>query len=595
MEIELRKAAVAAAFLLLFVRPLSAQFGLPGADGVPKATVEGVLHTRTGDDVTGTVTAKIAEGWHVNSNKPLEEFAIPTLLELDPATAELAGEPQYPPHAMKAFQFTGGKALAVFDGTFRIPFRAKLKPGATSIGVILKYQACSDTVCLPPNEARASIDVAKLVNAPQPSPASADAPAAGGSPGFTPLTAAPKDAGKSSLLSSDVGSTFAARGLPLTLFAIFILGLALNLTPCVYPLIPITIGYFGQQSGSSRGRRVALSSLYVLGIAITYSALGVFSALSGKLFGAWLQHPGVLVFFAALMLIMATSMFGLFELRVPQFISNRSGGQSGLAGALTMGLVIGIVAAPCIGPFVISLIALVSSLQSPFLGFLMFFVLALGLGLPYLFLGIFSSSASSLPRSGMWMVQVKRAMGFILIAMAFYFLRPLIGDFAFQYGVAASLLVGAAFLFFFSRSQGATVWRIGIAVLLLVSGVAFAIPRQHGEGVQWTKYSASAIESAKSSGKPVVIDFYADWCLPCKELDQKTFVDANVISETERFVRLKADLTVPSDATTLELTKQYKIIGVPTILFLDGNGNEASRLVGFEPADKFLQRVKGVR
>ena len=594
MEIELRKAAVAAAFLLLFVRPFSAQFalaqfGLPGADATPKATVEGALHTRTGDDVTGTITAKIAGGWHVNSNKPTDEFSIPTLLELDPATAELAGEPQYPPHAMKAFQFTGGKELAVFDGTFRIPFRAKLKPGATAIGVILKYQACSDTVCLPPNEARASIDVAKLTAAPAATPAAT--PAASGN--FTPLSAAPKNAG--SLLSSDVGGTFAARGLPLTLFAIFILGLALNLTPCVYPLIPITIGYFGQQSGSSRGRRVALSSLYVLGIAITYSVLGVFSALSGKLFGAWLQHPGVLIFFAALMLIMATSMFGLFELRVPQFISNRSGGQSGLAGALTMGLVIGIVAAPCVGPFVISLIALVSSLQSPFLGFLMFFVLALGLGLPYLFLGIFSSSASSLPRSGMWMVQVKRAMGFILIAMAFYFLRPLIGDFAFQYGVAASLLVGAAFLFFFSRSQGATVWRIAIAVLLLVSGVAFAIPRNQGEGVQWTKYSVSALESAKSSGKPVVIDFYADWCLPCKELDHKTFSDAAVISETERFVRLKADLTVPSDATTVALTKQYKIVGVPTILFLDAGGNEVSRLVGFEPADEFLQRVKGVQ
>lgn len=590
---SLRKTAVATALLLFSVHPLFAQFGLPGADTTPKATIEGAIHSRTGDEVEGTVTATIASGWHVNSNKPTEEFAIPTVLEIDPATADLAGEPRYPPHAMKAFQFTGGKSLAVFDGTFDIPFRAKLKPGATSIGVILKYQPCSDTVCLPPSEARATIDISRIVAARKPAPASADVSAGGGSQAFTPLSAAPKNAG--SLLSSDVGGTFAARGLPLTLLAIFVLGLALNLTPCVYPLIPITIGYFGQQSGSSTGRRVALSSLYVLGIAITYSALGVFSALSGKLFGAWLQHPGVLIFFAALMLIMATSMFGLFELRVPQFISNRSGGQSGLAGALTMGLVIGIVAAPCVGPFVISLIALVSSLQSPFLGFLMFFVLALGLGLPYLFLGIFSSSASALPRSGMWMVQVKRAMGFILIAMAFYFLRPLIGDFAFQYGVAASLLVGAAFLFFFSRSQGATVWRIGIAVLLLVSGVAFAIPRNHGEGVQWQKYSAGALASARAEGKPVVIDFYADWCLPCKELDEKTFTDGAVISEMDRFVRVKADLTVPSDETTKALTKQYAIMGVPTILFLDENGREVSRLTGFEPADEFLQRVKAVR
>ena len=581
------------ALLLLTATPSFAQLGF--GDTTPKATIEGSLHKRAGDDVEGTITAKVADGWHINSNKPTEDFAIPTELTLDADSVEVS----YPPHTMKAFQFTGGKTLPVFDGTFSIPFRAKLKPGATSLTATLRYQACSDTVCLPPNEAKAQIDLAKITAAPiaTATGASPDASAGGGSTTFTPLSAAPKDAQKSSLLSSDVGGTFAARGLPLTLLAIFVLGLALNLTPCVYPLIPITIGYFSQQSGSSTGRRVALSTLYVLGIAITYSALGVFSALSGKLFGAWLQHPGVLVFFAALMLVMASSMFGAFELRVPHFISNRSGGQSGLGGALTMGLVIGIVAAPCVGPFVISLIALVSSLQSPFLGFLMFFVLALGLGLPYLFLGIFSSSASALPRSGMWMVQVKKAMGFILIAMAFYFLRPLIGDVAFQYGVAASLLVGAAFLFFFSRSQGATVWRIGIAILLLVSGVAFAIPRKQGDGVQWAKYDAKAIADARAAGKPVAIDFYADWCLPCKELDTKTFTDPKVVAELDRFVRVKADLTVSSDEKTKALTKQYGIVGVPTIVFLDASGAEIkdARLSGFEEPEEFLKRVQVVK
>ena len=592
------KKYLAVFLLLLFaVSPSFAQIGFPGADASPKATITGAVHTRTGDEVQGTITATIVEGWHVNSHTPSEEYAIPTVLELDPASATLIGEPLYPAHAMKAFGFTGGKQLAVYDGTFRIAFRAKLATGVTRFTATLNYQACSDSVCLAPNKATTEIDATTLTAAPAGAGTAAPgATAPGGSANFTPLSAAPKDAKKSSLLSSDVRGTFNARGLPLTLFAIFVLGLALNLTPCVYPLIPITIGYFSQQSGSSTGRRVALSSIYVLGIAITYSALGVFSALSGKLFGAWLQNPGVLYFFAALMLVLASSMFGLFEFRVPQFITNRSGGQSGLGGALTMGLVIGIVAAPCIGPFVISLIALVSSLQSPFLGFLMFFVLALGLGLPYLFLGIFSSSASALPRSGMWMVQVKRAMGFILIAMAFYFLRPLIGEVVFRYGVAASLLVGAAFLFFFSRSQGAAVWRIGIAMLLLASGIAFAIPRK-STGVTWTPYDPKALASARQAGKPVVIDFYADWCLPCKELDANTFSDEAVIAELDRFVRLKADLTVPSDATTMQLTKQYEIVGVPTILFLDAKGAEVkdARLFGYEPPEKFVQRAKNVK
>ncbi len=565
---------------MLAAVPALAQVGFAPPDSTPKVTIEGALQKKSADAVEGTVTATVASGWHINSAKPLEEYAIATVLSFEEGASDV--QVNYPAHVMKAFEFTGGKELAVYDGKVIFPFTAKLTAGATKLRAKVHYQACSDRVCLPPRDAFADIDVNTIVAA---------APAA--SANFTPLSAAPKDAkAKSPLFSSDVSGTFASRGLPLTLLAIFVLGLALNLTPCVYPLIPITIGYFSNQSGARASRRAALSSLYVLGIAITYSALGVFSALSGKLFGAWLQHPGVLIFFAALMLIMASSMFGAFEIRVPQFISNRSGGQAGLGGALLMGLLIGIVAAPCVGPFVISLIALVSSLQSPFLGFLMFFVLALGLGVPYLFLGIFSSGLSALPRAGEWMLHVKKGMGFILIAMAIYFLRPLIGDFAFQYGVAASLLIGAIFLFV-ARSQGARVLRIAIAILLLVSGVAFALPKKHAVEVRWDKYDAKALSAAHAANKPVIIDFYADWCLPCKELDEKTFSDTAVAAELNRFVRVKADLTVPNAA----LTKQYAILGVPTLVFLDANGNEIPdlRLTGFEEREKFLARLKQVR
>jgi thiol:disulfide interchange protein DsbD len=582
----MRRSAFPVLALIFWTFTAAAQLTAPLQDETPKAAIEGSIHSRSGDVVDGTVIATIAAGWHVNSNKPLEEFAIPTVLSLD--GAELL-EAAYPPHVMKTFEFSGPKPLAVYDGTFHIPFRARLKEGVTAFQATLGYQACSDRVCLRPAKVTATIDAANMTAKPA---APAAAPAAGAS--FTPLSAAPPGGG--SLFSSDVGGTFASRGLPLTLVAIFVLGLALNLTPCVYPLIPITIGYFSHQSGSSTSRRVALSSLYVLGIAITYSALGVFSALSGKLFGAWLQHPAVLIFFAVLMLVMASSMFGLFEITVPQFIANRSGGQAGLAGALTMGLLIGIVAAPCVGPFVISLIALVSSLQSPMLGFLMFFVLALGLGVPYLLLGIFSSSAASLPRSGAWMVQVKKAMGFILIAMAFYFVRPIVGDKVFQYGVAASLLIGAAFLFA-TRGEAARVWRIVIATLLLIAGTVFAIPRRDGSLVEWTAYSDEAVSKARSEGKPVVIDFYADWCLPCKELDAKTFSDETVAESLDGFVRLKADLTKPEDEATMKLTKQYGIVGVPTIVFLDAAGSEraAQRLTGFEPPAAFLERVERAR
>jgi thiol:disulfide interchange protein DsbD len=550
----------------------------------PLVTAEGAVTARTGDDVQGVITAKVTDGWHINSATPVDEYAIATTLTFDPATAELTGS-QFPPHTLRSFSFSGDKQVAVYEGTIRIPFTAMLKPGAAQIRGTVNYQACNDRVCLPPKKAEVVIST---------TPAAAAAAPTGA---FTPLSAAPKGVQpKASLFGSDIAATFSSRGLPLTLFAIFILGLALNLTPCVYPLIPITIGYFSSQSGGSRGQRVALSSLYVIGIAITYSALGVFSALSGRIFGAWLQLPAVLIFFALLMLVMASSMFGAFEIRVPHFITDRSGGRAGLAGALTMGLLIGIVAAPCVGPFVISLIALVSSTGSPLLGLLMFFVLALGLGVPYLLLGIFSSGLSAIPRSGMWMVQVKKAMGFILIAMAFYFLRPLLGEEVFRWGVALSLLTGAIFLFA-TRTPGARALRVAMALVLLVSGVAFALPRNHGAGVAWSKYDAKALAHAKAAGRPVIIDFYADWCLPCKELEEKTFTDPKVKAELARFERVKADLTSPEDPTTQALTKQYAIVGVPTLIFVDAKGAEQKelRLTGFEPPAKFAERASKVR
>jgi len=565
-----------AVLTFLLALPSFAQIGFSGADGLPKATIEGSLHKRDGDVVEGTITATIADGWHVNSNVPTEEFAIPTVLELDPASAELLAT-SFPKHAMKAFEFTGGKPLAVFDGKFAIGFRAKLEPGATKIAATLKYQACSDRVCLPPNKATTEIDATKIAAAPV---------AASGA--FTPLSAAPKNA--KAAPQDRLAKTFASRGLPLTLGLLFLGGLALNLTPCVFPLIPITLGFFGMQSDGRRSRRLALSSMYVLGIVITYSTLGVLAALGGKMFGAWLQLPAVLIGFALLMLVLASSMFGAFDIQPPRWIANRSQGRAGLLGALTMGLAIGIVAAPCVGPVVISLITLVAQLGDPVLGGVMFAVLAFGLGFPYLVM------LNALPRPGEWMVTVKKGMGFVLVAMAFYFLRPLIGEVAFQYGVAASLLIGAAFLLV-SRTKGARALRIAVGVLLLISGAAFAIPKKELPGVQWKPYDTAALSAARAAGKPVVIDFYADWCLPCKELDHKTFTDARVIQELDRFVRVKADLTVAEDATTKALTEQYAILGVPTIVFLDSDGTEVavSRVTGFEPADAFLQRAKNVK
>ncbi|HEU5163077.1 MAG TPA: cytochrome c biogenesis protein CcdA, partial [Thermoanaerobaculia bacterium] len=526
----------------------------------------------SGEVVRGTLGITIAEGWHINSAHPKDDFSIPTVAKLSSAGVRFE-DLAYPPHVERAFTFAGGELLAVYEGSISIPFQGtRTAGGAVAIDAVVSYQACNDRVCLPPRSEKARVEIGADGVAVIPPTTGAPGEAAVPEEGFVPLSEAPP-AGSGSLFSGDIGSTFESRGIALTLLVVFVLGLALNLTPCVYPLIPLTLAYFSSQTEGKASRRFGLATSYVLGLAAMYSALGVFSALSGRLFGAWLQLPAVLIFFALLMLVLSASMFGAFEIRVPHFISDRAGARSGYAGAAMMGLLAGIVAAPCVGPFIISLIALVGQKGSVAFGFLLFFVLALGLGFPYLILGVFSSSIRAIPRSGAWMVQIKQALGFVLIAMAFYFLRPLTGDAVYHWGAGLSLLFGAAFLML-RPAPGARAIRFASAILLLAGGLYFLWPRPHAAEIQWTKYEASALADARAAGKPVVIDFYADWCLPCKELDAKTFTDPAVIAEAERFVRLKADLTNSRDETVLRLSKEYSILGVPTIVFIGAGGDE---------------------
>jgi thiol:disulfide interchange protein DsbD len=566
--------------LLLAAVPAFAQLGASGPPPLDAQLVEvsGSITARNGAEIHGVVSAKITDGWHINSAKPLESYAIASVLSFDGADLVSA---EYPAHTLHEFAFSAGTKLAVYQGAIQIPFVAKLKGDAKTITAKLHYQACNDSVCLPPRDASTEISTVVVAST---TTTTASTPNAN----FTPLTAAPANA-KPVDSNDKVASTFAAYGLPLTLVVLFLGGLALNLTPCVLPMLPITLGFFAMQSDGRRSRRFLLSVAYVLGIVVMYASLGVVAALSGKLFGAWLQNPLVLIGLSILMLVLASSMFGAWEMTVPQFIANRSQGRAGMAGAAMMGLFVGIVAAPCVGPIVAALFILVASIGKPLIGFAMFGALGFGLGFPYL------AALTVLPKPGEWMVQVKKALGFILVAEAFYFVRPLIGDDIYRWGVAISLFVGAAFLFFV-KARGARTLRLVLATLLLVAGVAFAIPNRKS-AVAWQPYDETAIAKATASGKPVIIDFYADWCLPCKELDEKTFSDKRVAAELDRFVRVKGNLTVAEDAKTKALTKQYGIVGVPTIVLIDATGHEvrSARLTGFEPPEKFLARIAAVK
>jgi thioredoxin:protein disulfide reductase len=573
----------AALLLILIAQSLLAQF--PGSPAVEEDLVSLRYEIRSnppsGGRVEGAAILEIKEGWHINSNVPKSDYLIPTALTLT-SSALSNVEVQFPPHVERTFGFSD-EALAVYEGTVTIPFTAtRTAASEDRIEVKLGYQACNDQVCLPPREVSVSGTLSST---------GGSASAATSSQEFTPLASAPaQKAKKVSLLSGNIGAIFEEHGIAVALLVTFILGVLLNLTPCVYPLIPITLAYFASQSEGSRSRRRLLAFVYVLGLVLTYASLGVFAALSGALFGAWLQHPFVLIFFGLLMVVLAFSMFGFYEFKVPHFIADRAGARSGFAGALAMGLLSGIVAAPCVGPVLVSLIAFVGQSKSIALGATLFFVLALGLGLPYL-IGL-----SALPRSGAWMVQIKKALGFVLLAMLFYFIRPLTGETVFRIGFGSMLLIGAIFLFLRKEpNRAAAVIRFIAAILFVAGAIFFLTPRADVAGIAWEKYSDAALTGAKIAGRPVVIDFYADWCIPCKQLDARTFSNEAVVRESERFVRLKADLTTADDSTAA-LAKRYAIVGVPTIVFIDSSGKEIdeARLTGFEDADAFLGRIRAV-
>jgi len=393
-----------------------------------------------------------------------------------------------------------------------------------------------------------------------------------------------------------------------TLLGVFVDGIALNLTPCVYPLIPITVSYFGGRSGKGRGKLIGHGVCYIGGLSITNSVLGVVAALTGGLMGAMLQNPVVLVVVATVLVIFATSLFGFWELRLPNGLTQAaSKSYTGYFGSIFMGLTLGIVAAPCIGPFVIGLLTWVASIGSAYFGFLIFFTLSLGLGLPLFFLALFSGQIEKLPRSGEWMLWIRKLMGWILVGMAAYFIRPVLPHTIGIFLLAAVALASGLHLGWLERTKaGFRVFEwfetaAGVAGLVMAT---FLIGTWlvEGPGVAWQPYSDQVLAEARKTGKPVIIDFYADWCAPCRELEEVTFHDPEVVKQSKQdFVMVKIDLTRKGNPVHEDLLSRFGVKGVPTVVFLDRQGKERSdlRLVDFLSPDQFLismaEAKKGVK
>ena len=547
----------------------------------------------TGSEFKIAIEIDVEEGWHINSHKPYDDYLIPTEVVLPENPNFSLQKVVYPEPKDFKLAFSE-EPLSVWEGKVFfgaiIKVKDNLEPGDYQLIVELNYQACNDISCLAPTFIADTItvtvadkkDVVNQVNQEI----------------FEKIDLSiTTSTGDTDATSDPISDALESNGLIIGLLFVFVGGLALNLTPCVYPLIPITIGYFGGQSEGSTGRLAIMGLLFMLGLAVTYSIIGVVTSLSGAIFGAVLQNPIVILAVVAILFGLSLSMFGVYEFKLPDSMVAKFGGsKTGMFGAFFMGLTMGIVAAPCIGPFILGLVTYVATKQDPYFGFLMFFVLALGLGFPYLFLAIFSGKIKNLPRAGEWMESVKHIFGIILVGMALYFLLPLLPKEISGYVLPIFMIGAGLFLIFFEKSankiMGFRIFKTLFSILIIAVAVYSLIPSDT-KSVVWQEYSEEAV--ANISGRGVVIDFYADWCIPCKELDALTFTDPKVIELSKEFETYKADLTKSLSAEVEALREKYKIVGVPTVLILNSSGEEMNRITGFVNAEEFYKILSEVK
>lgn len=436
----------------------------------------------------------------------------------------------------------------------------------------LKYQICSDQVCFLPKTQTITIDV-----------------------NFTQMKEA-TEKNSMSMFSAGTIENQLSKNFYLTFLLVFLAGVLTSFTPCIFPMIPITLSILGNEAHEkSRLQNILRSIFYVLGIAVTYSSLGVLAALTGAIFGQALANKWVVLSMVGLFVLMALSMWGAFELQVPAFIRNRFGtGKShGYVGAFFMGMVAGIVASPCVGPVLVSILSFVSTTQNAVLGFTLLFTYALGLGLIFIAIGFSSQLLKKLPRSGPWMEFTKFSLGLLMILVALYYLKFVI---PMEYWI---MVLGVTFLaisiwqgaFHFQRKHP---YRQGLFIIVFVASLTLTLlsifkreyvspvfnnqPEEVTELlIKWTPYSEAVIAQAKADNQPVILDFFAEWCAACHELEEKTYTNPEFIELSKQFKLVKIDATedLPEVKQILE---KYNIKGLPTVIFINKSGDILSEL-----------------
>ena len=536
-----------------------------------------------------TLRWEIADGYYLYRDKV--KVAAPD------GTATL-GAPQFPAGKLHVDEYFGEQVVYYGEALVDVP--VAMAPGTRELALDVGYMGCADAgLCYPPTTRRITVALG------------AAPPAASGTP------AAPVRS-EQDLLADKIRD----GNLLAVLATFFGAGLLLAFTPCVLPMVPILSGIIvgaGRDKPVSRGRAFSLSFAYVMGMALTYTVAGAVFAAAGQQAQAFFQKPWIIVLFAALFVLLALAMFGVFNLQVPAALQARltdasnKQKQGTLLGTAVMGALSSLIVTACVAPPLVAALAVIGQSGDVLRGGAALFALSLGMGVPLLAVG--ASAGQLLPKAGPWMDGVKAVFGVMLLAVAVWMLgRILPGPVTLALWALIAFVAGFCLWTMGRREMsGVTAVRRGLGALAMVYGVLLLVgalsgrsdPLQPLAGLGGSNHPADerhvvftriktvadlerAVAAASAAGKPAMLDFYADWCVSCIEMEKFTFTDPGVQAEFERAVLLQADVTA-NDVEDQALLRHFGILGPPTIVFFDASGRERPefRIVGFKKAAEF--------
>ena len=563
------------------------------------------------DERTVDVEFTVAPGYYLYREKLAFE-----------AAGAVLGTPQLPPGKVK-FDETFRKDVETFRDVLHVA--VPVTQAAAGFRLIVTSQGCADAgLCYPPMRSGADISLAGFggkasVRVLAPAELAEPEVAGNASAGTTVAGTAPLAQGGGAD-SSPLDAALQSGRFWSVIGVFLVAGVLLSFTPCVLPMLPILSSIIvGQQGGSSRGRSFALAASYSLGMAVVYTALGIAAGLVGEGLAATLQKPWVLLVFGAALVAFSLSMFGVYELRLPGALNQRLSDASGrlrgghAASVFAMGGVSALIVSPCVVAPLAGALVYLSQTRDVALGGSALFALAAGMSVPLLLLG--ASAGALLPKAGAWMEGVKRFFGVLLLGVAIWIVQPILPA-ALGLVLWGALAVFAAVLVWGQRSTAARpAWRNALAGALVVLGLFEWVGAASGavdplqplarfgpgaEGradaaalrFQPVRSSAELDAVLASSSRPVMLDFYADWCVSCKEMERYTFSDQAVRARLSKAVLLKADVTA-NNAQDRELLKRFQLFGPPGTLFFAPRGAEISgaRVIGYQNAARFAQTL----